>query len=136
VVDRYVGVWPGETCGTRLATEPLENTYWKLTRLRDEPVFVQEQQREPSLILHPENHRVSGSSGCNRLMGSYMLNGKEISFGQFTSTRMACPEGMDTEKAFFEALAQVKTWNVIGQHLELYDVNGQLLARFEVRHLR
>jgi hypothetical protein len=33
VVERFVGVWPGETCGARFATERLENTYWKLTRL-------------------------------------------------------------------------------------------------------
>ncbi len=35
VVERFSGIWPGETCGTRFATEPLENTYWKLTRLGD-----------------------------------------------------------------------------------------------------
>jgi len=136
VVDRYIGLWPGETCGARFATEPLENTYWKLTRLGAEPVFVYEQQREPSLVFYSENHRVSGSGGCNRLTGTYQLNGEEIHFGPFASTRMACPKGMDTEEAFFVALEHVKTWNVIGQHLEFYDVNGELLARFEARPLR
>ena len=136
VVDRYIGVWPGETCGARFATEPLEDTYWKLTRLGEEPVFVYEQQREPSLVLYSENHRVSGSGGCNRFKGTYQLNGEEIHFGPLASTRMACPKGMDTEDAYFVALEHVKTWNVIGQHLELYDLNGELLARFEARPLR
>jgi copper homeostasis protein (lipoprotein) len=47
VVERFTGIWPGETCGARFATEPLENTYWKLTRLGDTPVTVASQQREP-----------------------------------------------------------------------------------------
>jgi copper homeostasis protein (lipoprotein) len=136
VVNRFIGVWPGETCGARFATDPLENTYWKLTRLGNKPVFVQDRQREPSLILHPENHRMSGSGGCNRLMGSYTLTGEQIGFGHVASTKMACAEGTDTEQAFLEVLTQVRTWNVMGQHLELYDAKGVLLARFEARHLR
>jgi copper homeostasis protein (lipoprotein) len=40
VVERFDGVWPGETCGWRTSTEPLENTYWKLTRLGTTPVNV------------------------------------------------------------------------------------------------
>ncbi len=40
VVERFIGVWPGESCGARFATEPLENTYWKLTRLGDMAVTV------------------------------------------------------------------------------------------------
>jgi copper homeostasis protein (lipoprotein) len=27
VVERFIGIWPGETCGARFSTEPLENTY-------------------------------------------------------------------------------------------------------------
>mgnify|MGYP007098394854 CR=1 FL=1 len=38
VVERYGGLWPGETCDDPGATETLEDTYWKLTRLPDEPV--------------------------------------------------------------------------------------------------
>ena len=53
VVERFIGIWPGETCGARFATEPLENTYWKLTRLGDAPITVASQQREPHVILNP-----------------------------------------------------------------------------------
>lgn len=70
VVNRFIGVWPGETCGARFATSDLQNTYWKLTALNGKPVFVAEQQREPSLVLHSEKLRVTGSGGCNRMMGS------------------------------------------------------------------
>ena len=136
VVERFIGIWPGETCGARFATEPLENTYWKLTRLGDAPVTVASQQREPHVILNPESRRVGGSGGCNRLVGSYELHGEQLAFGQMAGTMMACPEGNDTEQAFLEALGQVSKWKIVGQHLELFDAAGNLVARFEARHMK
>lgn len=44
---------------------------------------------------------------------------------------MACPSGMDIETAFIVALAQVKTWRIVGRVLELLDVRNQVIARFE-----
>lgn len=49
---------------------------------------------------------------------------------------MACVAGMDTEKEYLETLPQVRTWKVLGQHLELFDAAGTMLARFEARALR
>ena len=69
-------------------------------------------------------------------MGSYELNGDTLTFGQMAGTMMACLEGMDTEKAFLEALGQVKKWKIVGQHLELFDAAGKLVARFEARHMK
>ena len=69
----------------RFSTEPLENTYWKLTRLGDAPVTVASQQREPHVILNPESRRV-GDRGCNQPVGSYELHGDQLAFGQMAST--------------------------------------------------
>jgi copper homeostasis protein (lipoprotein) len=136
IVSRFIAVRPGEACGAQAASEPLENTMWKLTRIGNKPVSVQGRQREPNLTFHAENHRVSGLGGCNRLVGSYTLNGKQISFSPFATTKMACQEGMDTEDAFFQALTRVRTWNIVGRHLELYDADGVLLTRFEAQPLK
>jgi copper homeostasis protein (lipoprotein) len=136
VVTRFIGVWPGETCGARFATSNLQNTYWKLTALNGKPVFVVEQQREPSLVLHSENSRVAGSGGCNRLMGSYEVKGNEVHFGQLAGTMMACPAGMDTEKEFLGTLEHVSRWRIVREHLEFYDTSGTVLSRFEARALR
>ena len=46
---------------------------------------------------------------------------------------MACPEGMETEAAFTAALSKVRTWQIIGEHLEVYDADDAFLARFERR---
>jgi len=117
------------------ATESLENTYWRLTRLGDASVPVVSPQREPHLLLNSETRRVVGSGGCNRLMASYELKGDQLTFGQMAGTMMACPEGMETEKAFLEALKQVSRWKIAGQDLELIDGAGNAVARFEARHM-
>jgi copper homeostasis protein (lipoprotein) len=138
VVHRLIGVSPGENCGTRLATAGLFDTYWVLTALNGKPVTVAAKPvpREPSLVLHTEQQRVAGSTGCNRLSGSYTLKGNELSFGTLAGTMMACVEGMEMETAFLEALAQVRRWRIAGIHLELMDAGGAVLARFESRPLR
>jgi heat shock protein HslJ len=52
------------------------------------------------------------------------------------ATRRACVEGMGTEASFFKALEKVRAWKIFGQHLELYDATGNLLARLEARPLK
>jgi heat shock protein HslJ len=51
------------------------------------------------------------------------------------STMMACAEGADIERAFTEALGRVRSWRLIGHHLDLFDEAGDLVARFEARHM-
>ena len=120
----------------RNSAASLENTYWKLTRLGKAAVTVTSPQSEPHLTLSSESHRVSGSGGCNRLMGSYALKGDELTFSQMASTMMACPEGMDTEKAFLKAIEEVKTWKVTQRKLELFDAGGNAVASFAARDVK
>jgi uncharacterized lipoprotein YbaY/heat shock protein HslJ/uncharacterized lipoprotein NlpE involved in copper resistance len=135
VVRRFAGVWPGEGCGSRTSTEPVENTYWKLTRLGNTPVNITSGTRELHFILQPASRRVNGFSGCNRLTGGYSIDGNRLTFSQTAATLMACPDGMDTERAFLDALRQVSTVKVTRQHLEMFDASGKFLARFEARHM-
>jgi copper homeostasis protein (lipoprotein) len=136
VVERFTGLWPGETCGAQFATERLEENYWKLVRLRHEPVAVYQNQREPHIILRAEDLRVAGSGGCNRLAGAYRFDGNRFAIETLATTRMACAEGMEQEQRFLESLRQAASWRVVGSHLELFDAHGTVSARFEARHLR
>lgn len=116
------------------ATESLENTYWKLTRLGVASVIVASQPREPHLILNAETRRVSGSGGCNALTGSYELHGDRLILSQMAGTMMACLEGMETEQGLLKALRHVSRWKIAGQQLDLFDADGDAVARFEARH--
>lgn len=134
VVERFINVWPRETCGLRFSTARLENTYWKLVRLGNAPVTVADTRREPHLRLVPEGMRVQGFGGCNRFFGGYELKGQNLRFNKMGMTRIACIDGMDQEQAFLKALEATVRWNILGEHLELYGSGGELLARFEANY--
>jgi heat shock protein HslJ len=76
-------------------------------------VRVQSRQKR-FFVLDPEQHRVSGSGGCNRLTGSYELNGDPLKFGRMAGTMMMCSQGMDTEQAFLKSLGPVSKWKITG----------------------
>ena len=116
------------------ATESLENTYWKLVELGGAPVTVVP-QAEPHLILNSLTGQVGGSGGCNRLSGGYELNGDRLRLDRIVTTMMACEEGMETEQMFLNELGRVSGWRIAGQQLELLDDAGEVVARFEARHM-
>ena len=132
VVEHFDKFWPGETCGARQSQAELIGTYWKLVRLHEETIVVGPPQREPHLKLEP-NNRLGGFGGCNRFMGTWQLEAQTLRFSGIAMTKMACLAGMEQEGAFLTALESMSTWKILGEHLEFYDAQGKLLARFEAR---
>jgi uncharacterized lipoprotein YbaY/heat shock protein HslJ len=135
VVDRFIGVWPGETCGARGTVSELLDNYWKLTRLGDDPVVLSENQREPHLVLRSMDGRAQGFGGCNIFAGSFEIDGDSITFGHLGTTAMACPNSEDVEMVFMAALAEASTFRLMPHHLEMFDGEGHMVARFEAREL-
>jgi copper homeostasis protein (lipoprotein) len=136
IVEHFNQIWPSETCGPVHSTAMLENTYWKLVRLGNEPVTLGEGEKEPYMTLMPRDNRVQGFAGCNRLVGSYELKEANLKFGLMASTRMSCRDGMELEASFMRALESTAKWKIQGEHLELSDLKGTLVARFESRYLK
>jgi copper homeostasis protein (lipoprotein) len=136
VVERFINIWPRETCGNPLADSPLRNTYWKLVRLNDTPVQVAERQREPHLIFAHDQLRLSGGGGCNRLTGNFELDGDKLRLRGMAGTMMACPAGMEQEQRFLQSLEKVERYRISGSHLEMLDATGAVIARFEAVALR
>lgn len=120
--------------GVSRSTADLENTYWKLTRLGQEPVNVAEGQREPYFILQPAKNRVVGFGGCNSVSSTYRLDGNSIAFTQAAGTLIACQKNANAETAFHRALSKARRWSIGGEQLELFDSAGQSLALFESRY--
>lgn len=121
--------------GSTVHDEPLVNTYWKLTQVGATAPEAVYNEREAHFVLHTEENRVAGSTGCNRLMGSYRLENGALRFGALATTRMACLEGGETEQAFLAALEATATWQIEGQTLTLRDESGAVVAQFEAVHL-
>lgn len=78
---------------------------------------------EPGLLLS-EDGKVSGTDGCNRLMGSYEADGETVTFGPLASTLMFC-EGVDTW------LGKAVTGVVSGDQLTLSDQDGAEIGTLE-----
>jgi len=136
VVERFINIWPRETCGNPLVDSPLRGTYWKLVRLNDAPVRVTEKQREPHLIFADDESRVSGSGGCNRVTGGFELDGDKLRLRRMAGTMMACVDGMEQEQRFLRSLEKVERYRISGSHLEMLDGAGAAIARFEAVHRR
>ena len=103
----------------------LAETYWKLVEVQGQPVQAAEAMREPNLVLHGEDSRLSGSGGVNQLMGGYTAGGDSLTFSQVAMTMMAGPpDAMQQEQAIVTALGRVRGFRIAGDHLTLLDESG------------
>jgi len=143
VVERFVGVHPGQGCPQPnaspapaprpMAPLSLRGTIWRLQALQDSsgPTLFKPPGPAPELLLAVDQERVSGTDGCNRLMGAFQLAEEELSFSRLASTKMAClPEVMAFERRYSEALALVRRWSIDKRNLLLQDATGRTLLLF------
>ncbi|MGQ3028632.1 MAG: META domain-containing protein [Ferrovibrionaceae bacterium] len=116
-------------CAAPAASEPtLEGRDWTAIQLNGKPIRLIENQSPPSLTFDATSGRVTGSTGCNSLSGSYRVQGDTITIEKVATTRRACMNGMDTEQPFLAALNQARQWKIAGGLLTLSDGAGQALA--------
>jgi putative lipoprotein len=114
----------------------LINTYWKLTALRSAPAVAPGRQREAHVVLQADGQSIVGSGGCNRLTGTYRVEGEALTIETLATTEMACEEGMAQEERFLESLREVRRHRIRGDRLELLDEAGGVLARLFAIDLR
>ncbi len=140
-----LSVRPGDTDITVLThrimeaapvADGLTGVRWKLVELDGKPAEIYDNQPEPHLVFSSEDAqgRISGSDGCNSLIGHYALEGDRITFSQLGSTMMLCPKGDAQARALAQALAGASSVSHSGDTLELW--NGKTrLARFKAASL-
>lgn len=132
VVERFVRADVRAGCAGPRADRPLTGTDWQLAWLEGRRVEPPVDARGAA-ALRLDAGRVSGSDGCNRVMGPVTIDGRTLRIGPLAGTRMACLEGMDDAQAFTDALARVQAYAVRGDVLELLDGQGTTLLRFQAR---
>jgi putative lipoprotein len=112
----------------------LDKTYWKLTELGGAPLAASGGKREAHLIFRAANHHVAGTSGCNRLFGTFETGPDQaLKLKLSGMTMMACPEPLMTqERNLLDALGAVTNYRLDGEKLELRK-GEQVMARFEAR---
>lgn len=110
----------------------LPGARWTLVEVMGQPVDPDAPQAY--LEFDAESARVSGSTGCNRLSGNYELaDGNRMALGPLAVTMRACMEGMETERAFLDALERMDSYHLGDGRLQLFRARMAPLAVLEAR---
>ena len=99
---------------------------WRLTKMGERSFGT----GEPYLEFDREQGRFSGSSGCNRIFGSFRVDGADLKFTPVASTRRAClsPEAQQVEASFLKALETTTRFGIQGDVLRLYANDSPILV--------
>ncbi|MET0398697.1 MAG: META domain-containing protein [Longimicrobiaceae bacterium] len=101
---------------------------WRLVELGGRPAAMGAGGRPATLRL--EAGRASGFAGCNTFSSGYLMSANNLAMTSLASTRMACAEGMELERAYLAALDETLSYRVTTQGLELLSGDRRVLARF------
>lgn len=107
----------------------LQNKNWVLTYIGATKYKANASSRNIPNIQFGSDLRVSGTDGCNRLMGLYAIKGEHISLGQFASSKMLCKD-MQLSNIYNEALNKVTAYQVYDKTLKLLDQHGNRLLQY------
>ncbi|EFO33857.1 conserved hypothetical protein [Roseibium sp. TrichSKD4] len=99
---------------------------WKAEEIAGEPVNAKVQ----STLGIKHDGQVSGSGGCNNILGQMEGDRDTVSFGPLATTKKLCPDDvMKQEYAFLSALNEARSYTANKTTLELVDGSGNLLAK-------
>lgn len=100
---------------------------WTLVNMNGNPVQVSHTDKDAHLVFHTDTKTISGSGGCNRLTGAYLLSKSSLKFPSTASTRMACID-MAFEQAFLDWLKKVDAYEYSGTELTLKEGKKSILV--------
>ena len=109
----------------------LTATRWTLTEIGGEPAGY-EGGNPPALQLTEAGSRLSGSTGCNTMSGTFVREGNSLRFPEpIAMTRRACadPRGNRLEQDFVTVLTRTDRFSIEDGLLTLFG-GGEVLARF------
>ena len=77
--------------------------------------------------------RVSGFSACNRLMGSYTLEGETLIFNGLGGTKMFCQDVAELEDKFLQTISKTHSWKYKYGKLCFFDKDKKLIMKFKIK---
>lgn len=78
----------------------------------------------PDLIFDEAAKTVTGFTGCNKMNGTYTVEGDQFMFGPIMSTKMACPQ-IEIDNYLSRFLPNVGAYKIRSGKLYLYDKNSK-----------
>ncbi len=129
-VSAQYGQVPSEASGH--LHRQLTGTQWTLTELNGKG--PENDTPQAYIKLDDKTGRIEGSGACNRLMGSYEVNGHALHFKQVATTMMACPGDVtNQEHGLLAALGETESYHIHNSTLTLLGRDAKVLARFEAQ---
>lgn len=99
------------SCGSSREVTPIStiNGEWNIVEINGSAVVPTAGKELPFIGFDTATGKISGNSGCNRMMGSFDNTAKPgtINLGEMASTKMYCPD-MSTEQNVLNALKNVR----------------------------
>ncbi|WP_106160102.1 META domain-containing protein [Hasllibacter halocynthiae] len=84
---------------------------------------------EPAELGFAEDGALSGSTGCNRVLGTWVAEGGTLNIEQpGTTMRLCAPAAMEQERRFLDIVATVETWGVEDGVLVIAGPEGTIRA--------
>jgi len=99
---------------------------WTLTEINEAAVRT----TKPYIEFDVNAKRFSGDGGCNRIAGSFEVDGMHIRFSPVISTRRACIDNkiQQVETDFLKRLEEVTEFQIQGEVLRLYTGDRPILT--------
>jgi len=111
----------------------LQGTLWKLDTYHNSSGEQAAVLPDTEITLELQDGQVGGSAGCNHYFAAYQLAGDQLTLGPVASTEMACSQDIDMQEVqYLGALAQVVSYRISGEQLQLLNQAGSTLLTFSV----
>lgn len=84
-------------------------------------------RKDAFITFEPDQKRLTGNGGCNRISGNYRAEKNTIQFTDVISTKMSCDD-IEFENTFLSALGSINHYEVKGNDLLLKRKRETLLV--------
>lgn len=110
------------------APNPRIYDMWSATHIEGEEIQA---EGRPTLEINLSEMRVGGNNGCNHYMGEIKeITGKKLILGTLAGTMMLCPD-MTLANAYDKAIDRVRSYQIEGLILRLYDEGHTEVLRYK-----
>ena len=110
-------------------TARLEDNLWLLQELNGQTIAISEKQELPSILFRSEDRIYISKTDCNGISGKYQVErDRSLQFLQLFHTEIAC-ENMEIEKGLLAYLPRVRSYQIDGKKLTLFDEHNVAIVR-------
>lgn len=127
------GLFIFQSCSTQTTNDPqtfnleLSGSY-SLEYISEVNIDEGFPNKRPTLTLESVSKKLTGTTGCNQMFGSFKTDQNKISFSGLGMTKMFC-EGV-SESAYTQNLEKVASYRFDNGKLSFFDDKGLELLRY------